>query len=228
MAPINIKVQGISERLKPTNLKQARSFLGAVNQFNKFITNIAQLSFPIRNLLKKDNEWNWGEEQEKAFKTVNEEMNKATMLNHFKRPCPLRIICNVSKSGLGDALQQEENNKRKPIPFASRFLTDLESKYSINELESLAIVWSVEYFRTYVYGVPFKIISNHTALATVLKEQKANKTYSSRLTQSIDQLLPFDLEVIHGPCRTLGIAVCLSRNLIATEVIQDEIQCHKQ
>ena len=81
---MNSKVQGISERLKPTNLKQLRSFLGAVNQFNKFIPNLAQLCFPFRNLLKKDNEWNWNEEQEKAFKQVNEEIKKATMLNHFK------------------------------------------------------------------------------------------------------------------------------------------------
>ena len=110
-------------------------------------------------------------------------------------------------------LQQEENGTWKPISFASRFLTELESKYSINELEQLAIVWSVEYFRSYVYGVPFKIISDHKALATVLKGKKANKTYSTRLTRWVDRLLPYDFEVIHGPGRTLGIADYLSRNL---------------
>ena len=129
--------------------------------------------FSISKSIKKDNEWNWGEVQ-KAFKTVIEEIKKATMLKHFKRQCPLRIIC---ESGLGAVLLQEENNEWKPISFASRFLTEWESKYSINELEFLAIVWSVEYFRSYVYGVPFKIISDHKALATVLKGQKANKTF---------------------------------------------------
>ena len=33
--PINTKAQGITEKLRPTNLKDLRSFLGAVNQFNK-------------------------------------------------------------------------------------------------------------------------------------------------------------------------------------------------
>ena len=212
VAPINSKVQGISERLRPTNLKQLRSFLGAVNQFNKFIPDLAKLCFPFRTLLKKDNEWNWNTEQENAFTAVNEAIKKATTLNHFKRNCPLRIICDASKSGLGAVLQQEENGTWKPISFASRFLTELESKYSINELELLAIVWSVEYFRSYVYGVPFKIISDHKALATVLKGLKANKTYSSRLTRWVDRLLPYDFEVIHGPGRTLGIADYLSRN----------------
>ena len=63
-----------------------------------------------------------------------------------------------------------------------------------------------------MYGVPFKIISDHKALSTILKGQKRNKTYSSRLTRWVDRLLPFDFEVIHGPGRTLGLADYLSRN----------------
>ena len=37
ITPVNGKVQGITERLRPGNLKELRSFLGAVNQLNKFI-----------------------------------------------------------------------------------------------------------------------------------------------------------------------------------------------
>ena len=212
VAPVNIKVQGISDRLKPTNLKQLRSYLGAVNQFNKFIPNLATICFPFRTLLKKDTIWEWKNEQEKAFEQVNNEIKKVTELNHFKRDCLLRIICDASKSGLGAVLQQEEKGEWKPLSFASRFLTELEAKYSIKELELLAIVWSVEYFRNYVYGVKFKIKPDHKALATVLKGHKGNKTYSSRLTRWVGRLLPFNFEIIHGTGRNLGIADFLSRN----------------
>ena len=51
--------------------------------------------------------------------------------------------------------------------FVSRFLTDFETNYAINELELLAIVWAVEYFHSYVYGVPFKIFFDYKSLATV-------------------------------------------------------------
>ena len=81
----------------------------------------------------------------------------------------------------------------------------------MNELELLAIVWSVEYFRSYVYGVQFKIISDHKALSAVLKGQEGNKTNPSRVTRWIERLLPFDFEVVHGPGRTFGIADYLSR-----------------
>ena len=46
--PVNIKVQGITEKLRPSNLKELRSLLGAINQFNKFIPDLASICFPIR------------------------------------------------------------------------------------------------------------------------------------------------------------------------------------
>ena len=68
-------------------------------------------------------------------------------LRHFKRNIPLRIFCDASKHRLGAVLQQCEENQWTPISCASRFLTKLETKYSINELELLAVVWSVENFK---------------------------------------------------------------------------------
>ena len=213
--PENSKVQGITERLRPKNIKQMRSFMGAINQLGKsqsFIPNLAQICSPFRSLLKQENEWDWKADHEKAFKEVNAKLKAITELNHFKRGVPLRIICDASRDGLGAVLQQQVENNWQPICFASRFLTPLESKYSINELELLAVVWAIEHFRNYVYGVEFQVLSDHKALATVLKGNKGNKTYSSRLTRWVDRLLPFQFEVIHTPGRTLGIADYLSRH----------------
>ena len=112
-------------------MKELRSFFGAINQFNKFIPDLAAICFPFRSILKKDAIWKWTEEHKKAFKRVNDEVKKAAELTHFKRNKPLRIICDASKQGLGAVLQQCEENKWKPIAYASRFLYELECKYSI-------------------------------------------------------------------------------------------------
>ena len=211
ISPVNAKSQGISERLRPTNLKQLCSFLGAVNQFNKFIPNLAAISFPFRSILKRDADWTWNSDHETAFKRINEEIKKVVELSHFKRNQEIRIICDASKQGLGAVLQQIQNNGEwKPICFASRFLTNFEAKYSINELELLAIVWAVEHFKNYVYGVKFKIISDDIALMTVLKPNRGNKTFSSRLTRWVDRLLHFEFEEVHVAGRTLGMADYLS------------------
>ena len=128
-SPINTKVQGISDKLRPTNLKELRSFLGAVNQFNRFVPDLATICFPFKSILKRDAEWNWNEEHESAFKKVSEEVKKVAELKHFKKKKPLQIICDASKQGLGAVLQQKEDMGWKPIFYASRFLTELEAKY---------------------------------------------------------------------------------------------------
>ena len=37
IAPVNIKVQGIIERLRPNSMRELISFLGAVNQLIKYV-----------------------------------------------------------------------------------------------------------------------------------------------------------------------------------------------
>ena len=89
ITPINSKVQGITEKLRPTRLKELRSFLGAVNQFNKFFQDLASICFPFRSILKKDAVWNWSPEHEEAFIKINAKVKRVAELTHFKRNKPL-------------------------------------------------------------------------------------------------------------------------------------------
>ena len=189
ISPVNGKVQGICEKLRPPKLEELRSFLGAVNQLNKFVPDLDSICYPFRSILKKDNPWIWTKQHEAAFLKINQEIKKITELTHFKRNNPVIILCDASKKGLGAVLQQQQNNQNwKPVSFASRFLTDFEAKYSINELELLAVVWAVEHFKNYVYGIKFQVISDHKALSSVLRPIRGNKTFSSRLTRWVDRL----------------------------------------
>ena len=201
ISPVNAKSLGITERLRPTNLKQLRSILGAVNQFNKFIPKLAIISFPLRKtFLKKDADWIWEDEHDKAFNEINNEIKRVVKLSHFKRNNESRIICDASKQGLGAVLQQrEQDGEWRPTCFASRFSTGL--------------VWAIENFKNYVYGVQFKVVSDHKALMSVLKPNRGNETFSTRLTRWLEKLLPFDFEVVHVAGRTLGMADHLSGHL---------------
>ena len=182
--PLNEKIQGIPEKMKTKNLKELRSYLGAVNQLIKFIPGLAQLTEPFRDLLKKEGTWEWKEKHDIAFAKVQKSVEKIIELSHFNRLNKMRIICDASHEGLGALLMQKnENNDWELIWCASRYLSDYESRFSTNELELLAIVWAVEHFRNYVYGVKFEVISDHKALETALKSNHGNKTYSSRLTR---------------------------------------------
>ena len=220
--PISSKVQGITEKQQPKTLKQLRSYLGAVNQFNRFIPDLAKLCFVFRKLLKKDTKWEWTKEHEEAFTKVNEAVKGVRKLRHFKRNVPLRVICDAGKEGLGAVLQQKEGAEWTVINFASRFLTSLETKYSIHELELLAVVWAVEQFRNYIYGMQFTVVANVQAVVNILKSKKESKTLTSRLTRWVDRLLPFNFEMEEMQTKVMGIADHLLRPL--PEVRRGKIQ----
>ena len=96
--------------------------------------------------------------------------------------------------------------------FASRFLNSSEERYSINELELLGVVWSIEYFKNYLYGKEFTVITDHRALLSILKEHRSNKSYNSRLSRWVDRLLPYQFSIEHLPRAKMGLVDYLSRN----------------
>ena len=67
-------------------------------------------------------------------------------------------------------------------------------------------------FQKYVYGVKLQVISDHNALASVLKPNRRNKTFFSWLRRwpEVDRLLPLEFEITHAPGRVLGLADYLS------------------
>ena len=79
-------------------------------------------------------------------------------------------------------------------------------------MELLAVVWATEYFRNYIYGRYFTVISDHKALLTLLNSSpKGNITFFSRLTRWYDRLVPYDFKVEHRQGSKMGMADYLSR-----------------
>ena len=78
---------------------------------------------------------------------------------------PLRIVCDASKEGLAAVLQQKTDEGWQATHFASRVLTTVEQKNSINELKLLASSgqYRVLEIRKHVYGTNFDIRSDHKA-----------------------------------------------------------------
>ena len=61
--PVESKIQAKFEEFKPKIL----SFMGANNRMNRFMPNLANLSAPLRPMLKKHKPWDWTEPQKQAF-----------------------------------------------------------------------------------------------------------------------------------------------------------------
>ena len=210
------KTKCISEMDPPHTLKQLRSFMGSIHHMIKFIPNLAELTAPLRPLLStknsiKGSKLKWASEHDSAFNKIKTAITHIIENKHFDTSKPTRVRCDASKNGLGACLEQYLNNNWYPIAYASRFLNNNEQKYSTNKLELLAVVWSLEHFKYYLYGSKFELQTDHQALLSALKNNRGNKTYQSRLTRWVDRLLPFHFTVQHVPGKNMRFADYFSR-----------------
>ena len=77
----------------------------------------------------------------------------------------------------------------------------------------LTIVWRAEYFRNYILGRSFTVITDHKALISLLNgNNKKIKTLFSRITRWLDRFIPLDFVKNYKPGAKIGFADYLSRH----------------
>ena len=103
--------------------------------------------------------WHWTEEQQGAFDTLKAKLIEAPILSYpnFKWEFVLETDASVVCQQL------------HPIAYVSRSLSAPENNYSITELKTLAVVWGNGHFRAYLYGHEIKVVTDHTAVKTILE-----------------------------------------------------------
>ena len=78
------------------------------------------------------------------------------------------IETNASLVGLGAVLSQSQDDcgfeNRFPVAYASQLLSKVERNYGITDLEGLAVSWAISHFETYINGMHFTVITDHSAL----------------------------------------------------------------
>ena len=132
VTPTKQKCDAIKNLDNPKTLKQLRSFMGCIHHL---IPNLARISEPLRPLLSKantksQNKLYWKDNHTIAFDDIKAQIKQITEYKHFDISKLTRVRCEASKKGLGACLEQKIGQIWKPIAFASRFLNNLESRYS--------------------------------------------------------------------------------------------------
>lgn len=160
------KIKAVSCFPTPTNVHEVRQFIGLASYFRKFIYNFALIGKPLTDLTKKNYPWHWGEEQDKSFNQLKEALTQRpllTMYNPHKKTC---LHTDASKYGLGGILMQKDDDSDalKPIAYFSRKTTPEEQNYHAYELETLAVIASLQRFRVYLLGIDFTLITDCSAL----------------------------------------------------------------
>ena len=161
------KCKVVLEYPMPKTKKQSRSFLGLANFYRKYIEAFADISKALTDLTKKalPDRIKWSLNADIAFNTLKRKLSKEPVLMapNFHKSFVLQT--DASLYGISGILCQEDDTKQlHPISYASRILSQAETRYSIIERELLAIVWSLGQYAHIMFGQEVKTQTDHQPL----------------------------------------------------------------
>ena len=185
------KVELISNLPTPKCVKDIRSFLGHAGFYRRFIRDFSAIARPLCNFLAKDVTFEWSQACEVAFDKLKTILVSPPILRSPNWDLPFEIMCDDSDYAIGAVLGQREDKKEFVIYYASKTLDYAQSNYTTTEKEFLAIVFTLEKFRSYIVGSPVTIFTDHAALKYLLSKQDKKP----RLTRWILLCQEFNLTI---------------------------------
>ena len=153
---------------------------------------------------------------------MKEKLITAPVLTHDDGVSQLELHTDASSHGIGGVLRLHKDGVKKPITYASRRLDCNEENYHINELEFLAVLWTLEKFRHHVYGRNVLVRTDSSVLKYVF--DRADATKNPRLSRWVMELRGYDLTVQHLKGASNAVADALSR--FPVDEVPDTGECH--
>jgi len=132
--------------------------------YRQFIPNFAKLAQPLHQLTGKGVPFHWTPECDACCLSVTEGPVSYSPCTSLPLLWQIYAGNRCLNQGLGAFFSQvQDDGKLHPVAYASRALNPSEKNYSVTELETLAVVWAVTHFHSYLYGTRVTVITDHSA-----------------------------------------------------------------
>lgn len=201
-------MRAIKEAPSPKCVPELKSFLGLVN----CLQDLSRILAPLYKLLHDDTKWQWGEEQEEAFRKVKALLHSAMVMVHYDPEKEITLACDALPNGVRAVLfHVMEDGSEKPIGFASGTLSAAEKRYSQLDKEGLAIVFAVKRFHQYIYGHPCTIYVDHKPLMSLFSETMCIPPLASARIQRWALTLAYQYTIVYRAGKNNSNADAVSR-----------------
>lgn len=212
--PIPKKVEAISKFPKPRTIAELRRFLGMVNFYRRSLVNAASTQAPLNSYLhesKKNDkrEIVWSLEAEAAFEKTKSDLANAALLVHPCIGAEIRVVSDASDFAMGAVLEQVKTDSFEPLAFFSKKFSPAQIKYSAYDRELTAIYEAVKYFRHFIEGREFKIMTDQKPLVYAFM-QRSDKA-SPRQIRQLSYIAQFTTKIEYIAGSENAVADSLSR-----------------
>ncbi|XP_054257498.1 uncharacterized protein K02A2.6-like [Macrosteles quadrilineatus] len=206
-------VEAIKDAPEPSSKEELRSYIGLINYYGRFISNLSDKLNCFYELLKKDVPFVWSRKCAETYKQSKHWVLSSDILVHYDVNKPLVLTCDASPRGVGAVLSHLIDGEESPIAFASKTLSQSEKNYSQLHREALALVFGAKKFHKYIYGRKHVILqSDHQPLATIFGSKRGIPSLAAaRLQRWALILASYDFEVRYRKASDVPHADALSR-----------------
>lgn len=217
ISPDPERVRALSAMERPQNKKELQRILGLFNYLHNFVPNMAHLTGPLRELLKRDIEFCWLPNHEATLQNLKQIISNSPVLANFDESKSITLQCDSSKDGMGFTLMQNG----QPVMYGSRSLTETQKNYSQTEKEMLSIVEATRKYHDFLYGRPeIHVQTDHKPIVSIMTKHVASIN-NARLQRMRLKLLKYNLNVTYVPGKNMYIADLLSRSFLNDKVFDD-------
>jgi hypothetical protein len=179
-----------------TDVAAVKSWLGLTGFFRKYVPGYGSIVACLTKLTRKGVPFVWGDEQEEAFRKLKKALCTAPILVLPDREKVQVLSVDASHLGLGAVLSQvddrETRSNERVVAYASRGLRSAEARYHIHHLEALAVVWGITYFKHYLKGRRFILITDHSSLVYIFRPPKQ----SNKLSRWAAAVLDYEFDIV--------------------------------
>ncbi|CAI7867880.1 unnamed protein product [Closterium sp. NIES-53] len=148
----------------PTNITELQSFLGFVNYVRQFVPDMASLTTPLTELLRKGVDFTLGEKEHAAFSALKNVLRSPPVLRIADPHRPFEVVTDASNIAIGAVLLQDFGNGLQPVAYESQKLHPPEKKYSIHDRQMLAIGLAFKVRHCYLTGTDVTVRTDHKSL----------------------------------------------------------------
>nr|GEY53544.1 reverse transcriptase domain-containing protein [Tanacetum cinerariifolium] len=108
---------------------------GHAGFYRRFIKDFSKIARPMTQLLEKDASFIFSPKCVDAFRTLKTNLCEAHILIAPNWDMPFELMCDASDFAIGAVLGQRQDKHFRPIHYASKTMTEAESKYTTTEKE---------------------------------------------------------------------------------------------